>query len=542
MSRLIVNRFKAILFLLVSFLFFIGLISNPSITKAQSGNWMTPMMISSTQATSWFPDITSDAAGRIHVVWAGGTQGYDTVLYTSTLDGRHWSDVNDIAALAQVSDNNSAATRPALWVDKTGHLNLSYVSGDLYYSQAPAASAYSAASWESPLKMNGDQIAYFSRIIEDDSGQLHLFFTQNVISINCAQCYHLFYRRSTDGGKTWSTAFDISADGTGSAKPQIITDKNGSLYAVWESGTGGGQGQLTDPTTVKFAASHDRGKTWSVAANLSPSTFRATKNISVGLDNNGHLITVWLAIADNNIYYQTSQDGGKTWSGANPIDGITGSWAVYPGRLDDFSMVSDSSGMVHLVLVGQIKTLITATPKPSTSQTPTSTPTPTPLVVATAEPATLDLLHLTWNGHTWSEPDVIADYKGDVPEWPRISISNGNMANVVWFVRDQANIWLSDNAHYRIWYSRTQLAADAIPTVVVLDKSKPAIQLTPIQTVTISQPAGMTDLIPTLAPYEKTQRTVIYSENDYVNILAKSIIPSALLILTISIFFLRRRR
>jgi hypothetical protein len=465
------------------------------------------------------------------VAWAAGTSGYDTVLYTSTTDGINWTKINDIVAVPQ-NGIESASTRPAMWIDNSGFLNLSYVSFTLYYTRASIDEAGSAAAWPEPQKLNSGQVAYFSRLLQDTHGQLHLIYTENVISNNCTQCYHLFHRVSANNGVTWSDAVDISADGTGAAKPQIIQDDKGGIFVVWESGTGGGQGQLGGPSVVKFVASYDYGKTWSNAVTLSPTGSQEAKNITIGLDGSGRMVAVWLNVPDDIVSYVVSTDSGKTWSQPHSIDGINGSWSVYSSKLDDYSIVADSSGALHLVMVGQLNADLTPTATPIR---PTPEPTTTPLYV----------LHLTWQNDEWSQPEVITEISGDVPEWPRAAISTGNVLNVVWFVRDQADIWNSDNSHYRIWYARKELNAPALPTVM------PTIStMTPMQpdvavlTPTLTPATALDISLPTLSPDEKLPSKATYSENDYVAILAKSLAPAVLLFVSIGLIllFLRRRR
>jgi len=503
----------------------------PRIDNVLAGGWTAAVSISSSQVTAWFPDITADTTGRIHVVWAGGTTGFDTVLYTSSTDGKTWSTINDIAAVPQVG-TDSAATRPAVWVDVNGNLNLSYVSTSLFYSQAPVMNAGSAATWLKPQKLNSGQVAYFSRLIQDVEGQIHLFYTENVATNVCAQCYHLFQRISSDGGNSWSDPEDVSNDGTGVAKPQIVTDNKGNLFAVWESGTGGGLGQLSDPTIIKFSASYDGGKTWSNSQSLLPSTISEARDVAIGMDGQGRLVVVFLALPDNTVNYMVSTDLGRTWSNSARIDGISGSWDVYPSRLDDYSMATDSSGTIHLVLVGRRST--NETPEP-TLRTPSQTP----------QVAQLSVLHLALRGDTWSPPEDIASFTGDVPEWPRIAVSNGNVLNVVWFVRDQANIWNSDNAHYRIWFSRSEIGSPAIPTIIPKVQSTPSpSSIAIIDTPKVATIAATQDSLPTLAAYQKdpAQRPV-YSESDFIGIFVKSLAPAVLVVIVIAIFyFIRHRR
>lgn len=527
---------KVLLFFGLLTIFF-GIAAAPGRNNLQQGSWNTPVSISPQQVTSWFPDIIGDSTGRVHIAWAAGTAGYDTVLYTSTTDGTNWSEVNDIAAVPQ-NGTDSAATRPALWVDNDGYLNLSYVSSTLYYSRAPINSADSAGAWSQIQRLNGNQVAYYSRLIQDSRNQLHLFYTENVVSNNCTLCYHLYQRISKNNGSTWSDALDISADGTGVTKPQVVVDNNGGVFAVWESGVGGATGQLTGPSVVKFAASYDFGETWTSSMTLSPSTIQEAKNITLGVDKNGNLIVVWLAVPDNTVNYRTSTDSGKTWSPSTPIDAISGAWNIYPSKLDDYTMAADSSGILHLVLIGNMK----AAETPTLKQTPTgsksigsaSTPSPLPLSV----------LHLTWQGESWSRPEIVATYTGDVPEWPRTAITNGNILNLVWFVRDQADIWNSDNAHYRVWYTREELNSPALPTLVPTISLTPTLAETRSITPTEIQTASATDALPTLAPEEKLPATITYSESDYVSIFGKSLVPTAILIICVGLILLvlRHRR
>jgi hypothetical protein len=505
-----------------------GIAARPGLSMAQEGNWGTPISLSSDRSTGWFPDIAADSTGRVHIVWAGGTTGFDTVLYISSTDGTNWSPINDIAAVPQVG-TDSASTRPAIWLDNKGFINLSYVSSTLYFSRALADHAGSAASWSTPLQVSTNQVSYFSRLIQDSQGQLHLFYTKNSPTNACAQCYHLFHSVSTNLGTNWSDPQDISADGTGAAKPQVITDNKNDLFVVWESGVGGGLGQLTDPTVVKFTASYDGGKTWSQAITLSSRNVKAAKNITIGLDIHGNLVTAWLDLTDNTIKTMFSNDGGKSWSTPIALDGIQGGWDVYPTKLDDYSMATDSSGMLHMLAVGHLRE----------KQEPTATG---PASTKTSPPSTLNLLHFTWDGNSWST-EVITRISGDVPEWPRLIVSNGNILNAVWFVRDQENIWNSDNAHYKIWYTREVTNAPAIPPAIepistITPTASAQSGLTPVQI----SPTGERSSLPTLSPDEKVPSKAVYSENDFIGIIATSLVPSGVIVLFFGLFFFFRHR
>ncbi len=484
---------------------------------AAPSNWSLPVSLD----YGWFPDIAADSYGGLHVVWSSGkvianansiatqpADEFDVVMYTTNPDGIGWSDPNDIAAMS----SGGEVTRPSVYIDQNGVLHLLYRETSIFYSQAPVVDLVSARAWSTPIVVNERQVAYYSRLTMDAKGVLHLVYTENVPSAKCPICYHLFYRQSADNGKTWSLRVDISKGDIGSVKPQILIDKQDNIHVVWESGIGGAYGQLTDPTSVMYAASYDGGKTWS-----NPYQFPAPngwgRNITIGEDGHGTLIVAWLGLDEDLVYYQTSTNYGKSWSDPQPIPDVWGGWSIYNARLDDYSMATDSDGNVHLVFVGRLNT----------------------------KDNNLEILHLTWNGFTWSRPESITTLTGDVPEWPRLAISLGNQLNVVWFVREQAHIWDSASGQYKVWYSHEAIQSTAL---------KPNPRPTPAQ-VTVSTSIPTPSLSPTPTPIPAALAAALNSPvsnfsvtSEYGDMLmmAKSLLPGILLLGLVVIFVRSKRR
>jgi hypothetical protein len=475
------------------------------ISYGQVKEWSQPVLLSPRDAFGWFPDIAVDATGQVHIAWSSGAEGYDTVMYTTSQNGQEWSDLTDIVALV----SGGEVTRPALLIDPQGTLHMSFRETTVYYSHAPIESAHSAAAWLPQNPMSMSQVAYFSRLALDGHGTLHLVFTENVVSPECPICYHVFYRHSSDNGLSWSAPLDISNLPTGSAKPQILIDKQDNIHVVWEAGRGGSYGQLVDPTKVMYAVSYDGGNTWTVPSEMNILDGTG-KNIAIGLDGKGTLITVWWGLPEDVIYYRTSRDQGRSWSQPQPIPDIWGTWTVYQSRLDDYSMSTDSAGNVHLVVVGR------------TAQ----------------DQQSLSVLHSTWDGSSWSLPQSISTLVGDVPEWPRIAIGLGNQLHVTWFVRDQAHIFESEHGKYQVWYSHWTSSAPAIPPLRVWPTSTPA----PGAKVA-TQPTAVPISAPVVAaepPHVSSES--LYTEVDSMVVLAKSLLPVLLLVAALVIaLFIRRR-
>lgn len=483
----------------------------PSVSLAQSAVWSSPVLLTPEGQFGWFPDVAVDVTGQIHVVWSSYSARYDAVMYTTSRNGQEWSTINDIAAVPQIA--GSEATRPALFIDRYNLIHMTYRSTIVFYSQAPVASAYSANAWtltHAVSGVNGEQVAYFSRTARDSQGTLHLIFSENVISASCPICFHLFYRRSEDNGRSWSAPVDVSRLATGAAKPQLLIDGQDNLHLVWEAGQGGSYGQLTNPTQVLYSASYDRGATWTTPAELSTELDTVVdgmaKDITVGQGRDGQLVAAWLSLPEDKVYYRVSMDQGISWSQPLPIPSVWGGWTVYQARLDDYAMATDSAGNVHMIMVGR----------------------------TAGDQTSLSVLHLTWDGSSWSAPEVIATLAGDVPEWPRIAIGNGNQMNVVWFVRDQKHIWgeTPDGSpfEYRIWYARGM-------------SGTPGVAATPIPMATSTPVAQVISAPPTSPPFPTSgplsasapEAGPTFNETDGVILLIKSLLPVFLLIAVLTI-------
>jgi hypothetical protein len=490
-------------------------IATTSATSAPS-NWSQPVSF----GYGWFPDIAADSYGGLHVVWSSGkvlgspasiatqpANEFDVVMYTTNPNGTGWAIPNDIAAMT----SGGEVTRPVIFIDQNGILHLLYRETSIYYSQAQVVASISARDWRSPILISDKQVAYFSRMAVDSKGVLHLVYTENLPSATCPICYHLFYRQSTDNGKTWSLRVDISKGNIGAVKPQILIDKHDNIHVVWEAGVGGSYGQLTDPTSVMYTASYDGGNTWSKPYKF-PAPNNWGRNVTIGLDGRGTLIVAWLGLDEDLVYYQTSTNQGKSWSDPQSIPDVWGGWSVYNARLDDYSMATDSDGNVHLVFVGRLS----------------------------AEDGNLEILHLTWNGSTWSKPETITTLKGDVPEWPRLAISLGNQLNVVWFVRDQAHIWDGGSSQYKIWYAHEMIDSTAL---VPDHRPTPAAETTATSSPTPSRVATPTPIPPVLvaALNSPENNFDIFSEYGDMWMMAKSLLPGILL-LGLVIFIVKGRQ
>lgn len=419
--------------------------------------------------SSWFPDLAIDSSGAVHVIWysgiATGPEGADVtdLLMYRELRGGIWSPVNNVLVTA----TGGYTVRNSMVAGRDGKLHVILRSETrIKYTSADSDKAFSAAAWAEPRSLMSGS-GYYTALGVDSNNGLHAFWSEAIIddpakpNLECSGCADLFYRRSTDNGQTWSAPMNISQSPDGDNRPQVQIDPLNHIHVVWDEGvdwyTANGV-----PKNGVYRQSIDGGVTWSQPIRFSMPD-DAIQQITLAVTPKGNPIVVYRSIATERLYYRYSQDGGTTWSDQLTIPGIYAR-NIQDNNLDRYSMTSDSSGNIHLLAVGSV-----------TQRSPSAE-------------YQLSLLHLVWNGRTWSTPRTVMD-NGLYPEWPTIKSFAGNQLHAVWFTRSPDDLFRSERARYRVWYSALNLSAPkATPlplftaTPIVLSPTPTSVPPTPTPT------------------------------------------------------------
>jgi hypothetical protein len=275
--------------------------------------------------------------------------------------------------------------------------------------------------------------AYFADIAVDSRGVLHALTTE----ADPKKQYGVFYRRSTDGGATWS--LPMALEGTLAAsrwRLQLKVGPRDDLHALWEV-VDSDDPSSRAPVGFIYARSTDGGDNWTTTSFVPPRTgvlypkqFDGTKwrvQPAVGVDGRGQIVLVWREFQTDIVYYQRSTDG-REWTPPARVGGVSRGVAR---PFDRYDMATDSAGRLHLVLVAYADGL-----------------------------PYMSLLHSEWLGYTWGAPEVVASgATAPYPEWPRIAISEGNHLHVVWFGGNAASV---DRVPIGIWYSTKTNDAPAL--------------------------------------------------------------------------------
>lgn len=417
---------------------------------AQLSGWSTPISLSKGLESAWFPYVAVDYAGGVHVIWDGVLTRSATIerprdlLYYTGRGGETWSTPNDVAVAPY-----GRVIRAALASDNGGKLHMVYRDDAwLYYKQAPVDDAWSAAAWTSPTMISGPD-SYLPDIAVDSQGTIHIVWTKGVGI--CPGCFPVFYRRSTDGRRTWSYPRQLSLSPAYRARLQIVIDSQDNIYVVWDD-----VNEIGDLISSAYARSSDRGESWSAPVQFEPPAGRSEK-ATVGIDGQGNVVAVWRTDQDDQIYYQLSSDGGISWSAPAIIGGILARSRPSLSGFDKYDMATDSGGNLHLVVVGRTG--------------------------ESADPP--GVYHLEWDDTSWSPATLLFAEPDLFPEYPSIAIGEGNRLHAVWFTRDRDHVWDSAKGLYEVWYSSALSTAPHV-TARSTPLPSPTSTPTPMPTATTS--------------------------------------------------------
>jgi len=127
-----------------------------------------------------------------------------------------------------------------------------------------------------------------------------------VWSNQIADISEIYYKKSTNGGTSWTTK-RLTYSSSSSSRPTIAIDSNNHLHIVWEDDSPGNE-------EIYYKRSTDGGSTW--ATKRLTYNSGSSYNPTIAADFNNHLHVVWFDMTPGNseIYYKMSTDSGTSWS------------------------------------------------------------------------------------------------------------------------------------------------------------------------------------------------------------------------------------
>ena len=238
---------------------------------------------------------------------------------------------------------------PAIAIDPSGTIHVAYEdmtpgNAELYYKK----STDGGATWSPSQRLTwtlGDSV--WATMAADSSGGIHVAWEDFTPEHNA-----IYFKNSTDGGVTWSSSRGLTWTSGNSYNSALAVDSSDNLHLAWNDDTPGN-------LEIYYMKSTDRGATWSARQRLTWDS-RESGWPAIVADSSGNPHVFW---TDGEVCYRKSTDGGDTWlafkrlsytagnSGYSAVavdnsDNLHVAWNDYtPGNWEIYYMGSSDEGV-----------------------------------------------------------------------------------------------------------------------------------------------------------------------------------------------------
>ena len=169
----------------------------------------------------------------------------------------------------------------------------------------------------------------------DGKGDAYVIWPTGTANIADSPPPGMALSKSTDGGKTWSSAlamppsYDNARGGPANAYSQLAVTEEGSLHIVYNVNP---KPDIANYSEVFHRASYDGGQTWSEAKSIGdadPNLYAGQYFPNLSVAPNGRIDVAWFDTRDRpgmratDVYYAYSEDDGRTWSKNLRITDVT---------------------------------------------------------------------------------------------------------------------------------------------------------------------------------------------------------------------------
>src|SRR4030095_9542922 len=239
------------------------------------------------------------ASGSVlHLYWNDSRNGYEIYYKRSTDNGTTWGADIRLTYTAESSRNPMAVISGQV-IHLVWDEEIDLGNEEIFYKR----STNEGLSWDSAVRLTNWPLN--SRVPSVSSSGLNVYVAWE----DSRDVWpNIYYKRSTDGGITWSADLRMSAPDQNNSIQPMISSSGNNVHLVWSD--------YRDTFTtyqILYKYSSNSGASWSQDTNITMYySYKYNSSISIS----GNLIhLIWTDIRDGNheIYYKNSTNGGTSW-------------------------------------------------------------------------------------------------------------------------------------------------------------------------------------------------------------------------------------
>jgi hypothetical protein len=309
-------------------------------TRAAGGGWSTPVQLSQAGEQPLSPKVVVNPDGDAAVIWFGYGNGSKEVVYAATRPaGGAWSQA------VALSDVDGYSAEPDIAIDPQGNATAVWTTGPQHqYGFVQIATHPAGGTWSQPAALSDESAAAaMPHIAADLEGNLTAIW-------DLGGEEGIIQSKTRPAGGEWSSvAVDVSGDDGLSSYPQIATDAQGDVVAVWQQkDIHAASGFHYYIQTARLASG-----SWSAPLTISREDGLAmTPELAVDPDGNVTVVWVWGPLATGTANGLQARSGSSEGSWDPIVYVETSSGGLFEPGPSNIQMLADPQGNVTAVWEG----------------------------------------------------------------------------------------------------------------------------------------------------------------------------------------------